>query len=35
MGFNELNSTENYIIKQLIGVNLNTKLRQGINDTIS
>jgi type I restriction enzyme R subunit len=25
MGFNELNSVENYIIKQLAGVNLNTK----------
>ena len=24
MGFNELNSVENYIIKQLTGVNLNT-----------
>lgn len=26
MGFNELNSVENYIIKQLTGVNLNTSV---------
>ena len=26
MGFNELNSVENYIIKQLTGVNLNTNV---------
>ena len=26
MGFNELNSVENYIIKQLTGINLNTNV---------